>query len=274
MSGKNKNGGPPPTRKVKVVQPLHVSKNDNVKATGDKRIQDAIVVVVSLPGIVTRQLTVHHPIGHTALGSDDWVCTPSSDVQDLLNHISNPLEAGVMKKRRDKSRGAAIEQGLLKQVDLDGVVTYTYPNSGDVRNDAIKAAKRAIADQTKTDGEVPTAKFNSLLSIANQADEAALMTYYNSPELLKWLKDEVPLPAFETRSGPLNDRPQVKLAMPPGSGVQAVDYIVKAFAQNVGIETAPSAVEEKSVQSTLGKIASAVGRGRSRTARTRSPTTQ
>lgn len=255
---KGRGGGQRPfTKTVKVPQAVKLDKNSGVTTVGNKLLPEAFVVVVSVPGIITRQLTFHHPIGFTNLARDAWVCTPSSDVQDLLNRAEHPQFTEVQSKRRAHMRASAISNGLLTVKEVDGVHHYCYPG-GDDRNESLNAARAELKAKKATDPEgVKGLTANSFLTAQNRAAEMALHDYYSSYEVRKAAEDNVPLPSYETCSGALANQRQVKLALDANHALDAVDTLVARIAATKVEESALVPVK-------TGAISSSIFRGRSK----------
>jgi len=225
-SAKAKGGKPQVIRKtVKVAQQLKLTSDSHISAVGDKRLKDAFVISVCVPGISSRQLTFHHPIGITSLESDEWVCTPSFDVTDLLNRTSHPQREEILGKQKAHMRESAVKKGLLREVETDGRVVTVYP-SGQNRNDALKEARKKAPKGM--DGNEP-AYYGSLPTGLAEA-ERSLMKYYDSSSVIKAAEGKFPMPAYETRSGPLANVPQRSLSLEANDASEAVGKIVAMIA--------------------------------------------
>jgi len=172
-------------------------------------LKDAVVVVIATPDGV-QQMTIHRPIGVTALSADDWVVTETSDVPNLLARAEHPEQ-----KRVEEAR--SIERRFLAAVAAQGL---TVRGTGDQRVvegpggldffAALASARRQAKAQAPAGTEVPADAYKRLLpSDEVRAANEAYLTAIGSEAVRTQAEGAIPLPAYETRGGPLADRPQV-----------------------------------------------------------------
>nr|WNA22205.1 MAG: hypothetical protein [Plasmopara viticola lesion associated narnavirus 1] len=195
----------------------------------DKRIADAFTVHVLGP-TGGRSLTFHHPIGCTDLEDGEWVLTPSTEVPSLLSRAENP-HAKRIEGLRAKARNAlAVKKGLAKQADLDGPLQY--PDGSD-RTAALSSAHSAAkeAAKSKEQSKAAPGAFLGFLDPKVKEYEIALSDFLKSEEVRLKIEKEIPLPDFETCSGPFEDQEQEAVEwldkLPPQSALDAVVKLLR-----------------------------------------------
>lgn len=103
------------------------------------------VVVIVGDGTHWRQITVHRPIGQTGLAADDWVATPTSEIQSFLAMADDP--------------SAQKKAAAVKKAETDYCLSKKYYEMDKekglllVWNDGKKKAFQEVADQAKKDWE-------------------------------------------------------------------------------------------------------------------------
>jgi Rad3-related DNA helicase len=206
----------------------------NVDLNGNKKLPGAFLVMVIAPGGVQRSMTYHHPIGYTNLSADEWVCTPTNDVADLLLRAVHPEEETV-KKNRGKFRiemAQGCDPPLLKMVGTN----LCYPN-GENRRDALSAAEAARkayrSGLSKKDLEKDRKTAVEFLSQELQTAERALNNFYKSKECVKACEEKYPYSPYETCSGVLADRKQVASWVVGKTTNEAVDIFGREIAIGV-----------------------------------------
>jgi hypothetical protein len=103
------------------------------------------VVVIIGDGTHWRQITVHRPIGQTGLAADDWVATPTSEIQSFLAMAGDP--------------SAQKKAAAVKKAETDYCLSKKfYENDKEkglllVLTDGKKMPFQGVADQAKKDWE-------------------------------------------------------------------------------------------------------------------------
>lgn len=198
----------------------------NFEYANEPRIGDSFVVVVAGPNGV-QSFTFHHPIGHTDVDVDDWVCTPVGDIPSLLSRREDPDEAD-RKAKRDKFRlDLAVDAGLLKRTGKDGQLVY--PDTEINRQDALGVARAAAKEAVKSEkGTPPPDLYIRFLDQKIQEKESVIRKFLADPQTIQKAENKFPASGFRTRGGPLADREQVGVDYLSGlSRTQATDAVVK-----------------------------------------------
>ncbi|QZE12035.1 MAG: hypothetical protein [Sclerotinia sclerotiorum narnavirus 1] len=176
----------------------------------DKRIADAFTVHVIGP-TGGRSLTYHRPIGFTELGDEDWVLSPSTEVPSLLARAEHPHAKRIEELRAKARNQLAVGKGLASQPVPDGPLHY--PDGSD-RTGVLSAAHSAAKEAAKAAGQlkvVPGAFLQHLPPEKRDA-EVALSDFLKSDEARIAVEQRIPLPAYETLSGPFEDQKQAPVA--------------------------------------------------------------
>jgi hypothetical protein len=168
--------------------------------------EDSFVAWVGGPGAAPMQVTFHRPIGSTDLdGKKDWVATPTSELALLATRRSSEETA-----RWERAAAAAIRQQVLnaregrkKEGAQDSEKEFWAfegsPECGPTIKTAMANAKAA--------GKAESA-WTDFVSNEIKVAEATFKSACKATD--RWSAYEAgnPKPDFETRGGPLNDRPQ------------------------------------------------------------------
>lgn len=219
----------PRLKEVKVPAKLSSSKWKGIEFEPDVGpLGDSFVVVVGGNGLSAMSLTFHHPIGITQLEENDWVCTPTGEIQTLLDRAKRPDQEKVAKLRSAKRNDIAVAAGLL--VRSDNALLYPGQKDGSrisVLETAKKAAKAAAkAKQTpkqiEKKAKIEFGPSDHLEYLGNYRDsELALVALWAMPETITAVEVAHPYAPYMTRSGPLADRDQVALEHLKGCTRQA-----------------------------------------------------
>jgi len=191
----------------------------------DPRIGESFVVVIAGPS-GSRSFTFHHPIGKTPLDALCWVCTPTSEVPDLVARKDDPYEATIRTNRERHRFDAAISAGLLEKSAETGDILYP---SGEERQPALAAARAAAKMAVKGKGQKPDPlAYLAHLSAERRVEEDAIRAFLASNRVVAASEKAFPDSSYTTCSGPLQDREQEALDYLSGkSRAQAEDEVVK-----------------------------------------------
>ena len=231
---RNQRQGGNPQSAGKAVAPVFRAKakpkvspvtGGNFDYSVDPRIGESYVVVIAGPS-GNRTFTFHHPIGKTDLGSDAWVCTPTSEIPDLVARKDDPNEATIRTNRERHRFDAAISAGLLKKHAETGEILYP---SGEERQPTLAAARAAAKEAVKGKGQKPEPlAYLAHLSADRRVEEDAIRSFLAAPRTVAASVVKYPDSDYTTCSGPLQDRKQVALEYLSGmSRAQAEDEVVK-----------------------------------------------
>jgi len=200
---KTNNAGAPVFR-AKAKPKISPLSGANFDYSGDPRVGESFVVVVSGPDRA-RMTTFHHPIGVTELEDDVWVSTPTSEIPDLVARREDPGAAAIRENRENHRFESAIVRGLLTRDD-DGAVRYP---SGTDRQEALAAARAAAKAAAKAAGNKPAAMaYLAHLSAERRVEEDAVRAHLSSDAVMRAAVRAFPDSAYRTRSGPLASRVQ------------------------------------------------------------------
>lgn len=155
-------------------------------------------------------MTVHRPIGVTQLEDDDWVVSETSDIPNLLARAEHPDAKRIEEQRSTERRflAAAAATGLV----VSGAGTARSvegPDGSDFFAALAEARRLAKAQAPKGQQPTPDAYKRLLISDEMRAANEAYLTAISSEAVRTQAEGMFPLPAYETRGGPLADRPQV-----------------------------------------------------------------
>jgi len=221
-------GGSRPTPTVRVPASLVTSGNQDAKVVASPGVPGgAFPVVIGGPHGVTS-ITYHHPIGCSNLSADEWVATPTSDVVTLLARAKNPGQVGAEKGFETHRLEAAVSRSLLTKTGA----RYFLPGDITTREDRLAKAK-ADAKAKLAQGQTPNrAQTLEELPQALREAERALEAFMSSDAVRQAARAANPVPAYETRGGPLADRSQVALSWLKGkTEQQARDLVVLRLCQ-------------------------------------------
>jgi len=151
-----------------------------------------------------QQFTFHRPIGETKLEGNQWVATPTGEIGLLLERKKSEDLARWERRKDQAIRASVLAKGLGRKMDSDHEVWVhkDAPPIGPTVQAAMAAAKAAKAKESEW---------------VNHADQAVRASELQFREALRNAKPSAewlganPKPSFETRGGPLMDRPQVAL---------------------------------------------------------------
>lgn len=207
-----------------------------------KGVAEPVVVLVT-DGNYFRQATICHPIGITKLSKDGWVFFDSNEVKSTVAAEKDPSAS----KKETVLRNVRFKVLTdLHEMELDGErLKYAAKDGGrmyDVVEAEAKASLAAAAARAKAEylaemaqnGKTPKKdwKFGHSVAAYWPSQEAAAEARFkdilkSNPTYQAALKG---VAEYETRVGPMQDRPQVLAALPDLSGtVQLVDSVFSAL---------------------------------------------
>jgi hypothetical protein len=232
-SGNPRKGGNPQTTN-KAAAPVFRAKakpkvspvtGANFDFSGDPRIGESFVVVIAGPS-GSHSFTFHHPIGKTNLDGDVWVCTPTSEIPDLVARKDDPNEATIRENRERHRFDAAISAKLLVKDAETGVICYP---SGAERQPTLAAARAAAKEAAKKLKQKPEPlAYLAHLSADKRVEEDAIRSFLSSEKVVAASEKRFPDSSYTTRSGPLQDREQKAQEYLSGkTRAQAEDEVVK-----------------------------------------------
>lgn len=197
----------------------------NFDFSGDPRIGESFVVVIAGPS-GHRSFTFHHPIGVTRLDSDVWVCTPTSEIPDLVARRDDPNAATIRENRERHRFDAAITAGLLVKDAVSGEIRYP---SGAERQPTLAAARAAAKEAAKRlKQKAEPLAYLAHLSADRRVEEDAVRAFLGSETVVRASELRYPDSTYLTRSGPLQDREQQALSYLEGkTRSQAEDEVVR-----------------------------------------------
>jgi len=217
-------------RVAKVPAKLNTDKFVGIEfQPNNQHLKDAFVVLVGGAGLSALSFTYHHPIGVHQLDAGDWICTPTSDVQSLLDRVERPDQEKIMKLRSGERHEIAVNASLLGRVD--GVLLYPGQKTGsriqilEASKKAAKAAAKArqTAEQIDKKAKIEVGSSDHLNFLGEyRAAELALLALWDKKETKEAVDAKHPFADYETRSGPLADRAQ--------SGVEALNGLSRQAA--------------------------------------------
>jgi len=172
---------------------------------------DTFVVWVGCGKTAPVQVTFHRPIGHTGLSDRAWVATPTAEVGLLLERKSSEELSRWERERSTAIRADTLASGIgrkLVKVGQDSIEAWSFsgaPHCGPTVKAAMASAKAAGKAE---------AEWIHFVSDDIKAAEADFKKDLKDEKRLKAYEAAHPKPTYETRGGPLGDRPQ-----------KAVDYL-------------------------------------------------
>jgi len=192
---------------TRVPASLVTSGHQDVQTKASQGVPGGAFPVV-IGGPQTISITFHHPIGVTPHKGDEWIATPTDDVALLLARMKNPGQQSTDRGYETFRLEAAVTAALLVK---QGSKYYLPGDLQDSREDRLEAAK-AVAKGRLAQGQNPSRdQVLAELSDELRTKEQALLAFMGEEELKKSARDANPVPTYETRGGPLADRPQVPL---------------------------------------------------------------
>jgi hypothetical protein len=217
-------GGRPIVKKEKVPIKYDVSKELEVELLPGKAALTGAISVFITDGKVSRQLTIHHPIGITPdLDEADWVSTLAGEIPTLLSHTVDP-DGERIRSARSKLRNELATKTTPPVLKLVGT-SYEYPCGGN-RDELIKKARELADLQLEKDLKVwqqtaaskdPNAKdkpkrANPLVYLDKtyQDAEKEVQNFFEFHTTKAELDKKYPF-TFKTRSGQLLDKDQVRI---------------------------------------------------------------
>lgn len=220
--GRGRGGRPPPVTRVPAS--LVTSGRQDVQTKASQGVPGgAFPVVIGGPQAIS--ITFHHPIGVTPHKGDDWIATPTEDVALLLARAKNPGQQGTDRGYETFRLEAAVTAGLLVK---QGSKYFLPGDLLDSREDRLEAAK-AVAKGRLAQGQNPSRdQILAELTEELRTKENVVLAFIGEEDLRKRARDANPLPAYETRGGPLADRPQVPLPWLKGKAEQQARDLVIA----------------------------------------------
>jgi hypothetical protein len=177
-------------------------------------LKGALTIIVS-DGVNTASYTVHHPLGKTKLEVEDWVLTPTGDIQTLVDQRKNPDASRLDTMRRESRLRMAVASGLILEMP-DGAIVY--PQGGGIRTRILEHVKR-LADEdhattqvqwTKAGakGDKPKKKSHLLFMVEiDRNQEEAVLAYMAQDNVVKASEAQWP-DTFYTCSGQNFDQMQ------------------------------------------------------------------
>jgi len=181
-----------------------------------------VFVLVGPAGPV--QMTVHRPIGVTPLADDEWVVTPSSDIQSLLDRSSTDERKRAQGLREKHVRDAVVASSEGRKLDPAG--KQVWVTSGKEVATTIAAFKKKAVDEGYADNE-----WAYYLDPADKRDEDKYKAALKKTVFINAAEAAIPLPAYETKGGALSDQPQKPVAYLKGKDLQqAKDAVIRRIA--------------------------------------------
>jgi len=139
-AGSNQQAPAPFVKKEKVPSKIGAAERADVSYIGNEGpLKDSFAIVLSGTN-VTRQVTIHHPIGYTDLDSTDWVLSEPQLVEDYLGRQKFPGLPKLEESRKLYRTQLAVEAGLLG-LDKDG--NHVYAGTAIIRDLLVRAAREA-----------------------------------------------------------------------------------------------------------------------------------
>jgi hypothetical protein len=235
-----------------VVQEISLTHMGGVTLKNDARLPGAFVILV-VTSSGTRQYTMHHPIGITVLDDDDWVLTPTPEVDPMLHRVRDPNQEEVNRNITAKKHKILVARDVLEIKNIDGKDVYFYKGfPAKSRNEYLEESSKRITQITK-DEEV---EFRTRHPIVKGQKAKVFhpspkdrINYLDSgvvplEKLIREIEKEPQVKAdlqqaggqtFRTMRGPYGDQPQVPTIV-TGTEQQAVDNVLKFIAKGINGE--------------------------------------
>jgi hypothetical protein len=200
LKGKHKLATVPFKPKVEKV-PVKVKPAglNPVEFKEDSALKGAFVFLIAGANGLSDSLTVHHPIGYTKLGDDDWVCTPSKEVQTLLSRKDNPNERKLHEQRKTLTMKLAVSQKLL--LEKEGSKEFFLPNG---------KARTPISNYLNNLGKNEQEPLPHGYTKEDVEAEKLYREFARDKETQLKVIQEIP-DNYETRGGTFEDQPQVPI---------------------------------------------------------------
>jgi hypothetical protein len=209
------------------IGPSRLLEADWVK---ENLLKEASFVVFAGSGVAgDQQWTYHRPIGETPLRMSQWVATPTRDLDYLLQRRESEALAAWKRQSELAKRRAVLSAQAGRKLDGQTEV-WTFDGAPAIQptiRTCMLAAKAASAPESEW------------LRYSDRAVQAAEQQFKEAlrkqgiPEI--WLAGN-PRPKYETRGGPLGDRPQA--AVPFLNGLSMAAAKDKVLRVAVGVDSA------------------------------------
>jgi hypothetical protein len=201
-------------KEVKVPLKLMTDRETEIKfVNGVGPLKEAFTVLMCT-GQVTRQYTFHHPIGITALKSDDWVLTPTGEITMLLARQEDPSRARLDEARLKERLELAVNSKFLTKI-AGNPDEYHYAGTKNDRHKALDVARK-LAKQDKERSEKSKDNKMSVEIVAGYPDfdpihyldkenakmEGLIRAYWGQDDTKKYL-DKKFESLYQTCSGPM-----------------------------------------------------------------------
>jgi hypothetical protein len=160
-----------------------------------------------------RQYTFHRPIGETPLDVNQWVATPTDEVSLLLERRKGEAQIRYERERAAAIRAAILAAGTGRRVDPANPQNEVWSFDG---APPIAVTIRAAETAAEAAGRPKSEWVNHTDAAVRAAELQFKQALRNGVPPPDWLAEHPP-PAYETRGGPLGDRPQ--LAVPYLNGL-------------------------------------------------------
>jgi len=222
----NKNAGRGAVIRTKAKPKVNPTSGANFEFTGDPRIGESFVIVMAGPA-KNRSMTFHHPIGVTDVDEEDWVCTQTEDIPDLLARRKDPDEESIRGKRDLHRLSLAAGRNLIQKDGQDGEVLYYGTN---IPRQATIAEARRLAKEAVVGKGKPTADayLSFIKDPALREIESQLREFLTAEATIREAERKFPMSGFRTKSGPLADRAQQSVTYLEGlSRTEAEDAVVR-----------------------------------------------
>jgi len=211
MSDKKKDEGRSGVIRTKVQPKVNPVSGANFQFNGDPRVGDSFVLVIAGPSKI-RSVTFHHPIGETDVDDEDWVCTPTEDILDLISRREDPGLKSLREKRDTYRMKLAADAGLVqKGGNQSGEVVYidTSTSRQATVSTARAAAKEAVVGKGKPSAD---AYLSFIKDEALREKESNLRKFLTEDTTIREAEIKFPPTGYRTMSGPLSDRAQVSVS--------------------------------------------------------------
>jgi len=164
----------------------------------------SFVIFVGSGKTTDQQMTYHHPIGVTPHSGKVWVATPTSEISLLLARRTSEELTRWNREAQVAIRLAVISDGIGRKMTNGPIPVEVWDCEGSPRCGA--TIQTAMAEAKAADKQ--EADWQQFVSNEIKSAEAAFKKELASKERLATYEAAHPRPAFETRGGPLWDRPQ------------------------------------------------------------------
>jgi len=213
--------------RTKAKPKVNPTSGANFEFTNDPRVGESFVIVLAGPS-KGRSMTFHHPIGETDVDDEDWVCTPTEDITDLLARRKDPGEESLRDKRDRHRLKLAADNNLIEKVESQEQEVVYYGTQ--VSRQATVALARKKAKEAVVGKGKPTA--DAYLSFigdhVTREAEVVLREFLTSKATIRAAELKYPPSGFRTKGGPLADRAQRSVSYLEGlSRTEAEDAVVK-----------------------------------------------